>query len=294
MSNTLASGNAQTPPPPSDNGQQPPPGDEHLPPDGGDPQADPPPDDGTDPPAGDPPDDAGGKRRRADERIKELADERTAAIEYGNYWREQATAHLQKPPDPPPAAAKTAAPKLSDFPAGDGQFDAIKWSEAVVTWNEQQIDARVEQRLSKADQAREAVTVANSWQGRVDAFAATHPDFAAVTGNPRLPIDKPMADAIQRSELGADIFYHLGKNPHEAARIARGTPQQQREAIIRLEGRVEALRGAPAPKPAARARTAAPPPPTALRPAGGSDVNLETCSIDEFMSARLGSSRKAR
>ena len=103
-------------------------------------------------------------------------------MDFGRYWQERALANLNKPQEPPaPPAAAKPKPKLTDFPAGDGQFDAIKWSDALSDWTEARIEAGVQTHLSKHDQAREQETVANTWQGRVDAFAASHPDFAAVT-----------------------------------------------------------------------------------------------------------------
>jgi hypothetical protein len=44
-----------------------------------------------------------------------------------------------------------------------------------------------------------------------------------------------MARAIQASEIGPDVLYHLGTNPKEAARIARLDPILQAREIGKIE-----------------------------------------------------------
>lgn len=51
------------------------------------------------------------------------------------------------------------------------------------------------------------------------------------------PITEVMRDAIFDTENQADIAYYLGKNPKEAARISRMSPQRQYIEIGKLDGR---------------------------------------------------------
>jgi hypothetical protein len=276
--------------------------------------------------------DAGGGRRSPGERIAEVVAERNAAMEYGNYWREQAFKLQQQ------GGGAAGAQQGADAGADQGQgssteqvigiqdpkdpqptlaqhnFDAAKWADANNAWMaraiERGVTAGVTQALSKRDEAASVQTTQQNWNTRVAEFRKTTPDFDMVTRNPHLPITESMAKVIMGSELGPAVFHHLGKNPPEAARIARMAPQQQREAIARLEGRLEGQRGQQqggAGGGAARGadgkfvangqgggqqqqqngnRSSAPPPPTGQR-GGGNEVNLNTASLNDYLAARL-------
>jgi hypothetical protein len=341
VSNQLAAGNAQTPGQPSQNGQQNSADNNNLDP-GADPQLDP----GADPagdagadggadPAGgaDPGADGGGGApgggNRRDNfvpqgRFDEVVAERNAAMDYGNFWREQATRGVYPPGDPrnvapggpgaPGAGAGAGAgvPDAADDPQPTLEahnFDAAKWAAANNAWMgreiQRQVQANVGTALSTVQQQQEAATVQNTWQQRTAEFRAKNPDFDAVTSNPTLPITKEMAAAIMRSDVGPAVYLHLGKNPPEAARIARMHPAQQALAIARLEGRFEATQAAPGGGGAGRpngqgagggaprggaggapSRTGAPPPPNPVR-TGSSDPRLEDLPLDDYVLARM-------
>lgn len=273
---------------------------------------------------------AGGGRRSASERISEVVAERNAAMEYGNYWREQAfklqqqgggAGQQQNNGAQQQGGGQQAAQGGQQQGADDPQptleqfgFDAAKWASAHAAWVQREVDRRaeaaVERRLSTRDQQAEQRTVAQTWNDRVAEFKKTAPDFDMVTRNPTLPITEHMAGAIMRSELGPQMFHHLAKNPPEAARIARLSPQAQREQIARLEGRLEAQRpaaggangggqnrnangqfagnGQQGQQQGANGggQSRAPAPPTGTR-GGGNEVNLNTSSLSDYLAARL-------
>ncbi len=209
-------------------------------------------------------------------------------MDYANYWREQALKVLQQPPanTPAPASNAKAAPKLSDFPAGDGQFDAVKWADAHGAWAQEQIAAQVAASLANVDQQRSAQSVQQSYNTKLAAFKATVPDFDIVSKNPSLPVTKDMTEAMLADDLGPQVYYHLCKNPPEAARISRLPAHQQAAAIGKISGRLEVAAQKPN-TPAPRQRTQAPPPPSGVRNNGSGDINLETCTVDEYMTHRL-------
>ena len=65
-------------------------------------------------------------------------------------------------------------------------------------------------------------------------------DFEQVAYNPNLPVTEAMARAIQASEIGPDVLYHLGNSPNEAARISRLDPILQAREIGKIEARLGA------------------------------------------------------
>lgn len=252
-------------------------------------------------------------RREAAVRIPDVIAERNAAMDYANFWREQALKVLKPPGDgQPPAVGQPGAPaapqftrpapELKDFPAEGGGFDAVKWSTELTKWNGEQIAAQVDQREQARQQQQQATTVQSVYNAKVAAFRATVPDWDIVSQNPHLPISTHMVDAIKGAELGPQVYYHLCKNPHEAARIHRLTPAQQAQAIAKLDGKLEAQASRPGgaappaggqPPPAGgtpppRQQSRAPDPPNPSKPGGGSpEINLANCSLDEYLAQRL-------
>ena len=61
-----------------------------------------------------------------------------------------------------------------------------------------------------------------------------------VAYNPNLPVTDYMAQAIQASDIGPDVIYHLGSNPKEAHRIANLPPILQAKEIGRIEAKLAA------------------------------------------------------
>jgi hypothetical protein len=296
VSNTLAPASAKTAAPPSDTGTTtPPPADDQQPPPlSAEDQAAAAAGDAADAAAaaanGDPP--PGAKRRDPGERIQEVVAERNAAMEWGQYWYNTARAQMGQPPPGAPPAGAAPPPGEKPRPLLKDYADADKWAEAVTEWTDERVERGVAAGLSKADAQRQNTNAAEKFQERVAAFRATTPDFDAVTQNPALPISTPMATAIMGSELGPQIFHHLGRNPTEAARIARLPPHQQAIAIGKIEGRLEATGKAPGPggkppAPATRTTTQAPPPPNPSRQGTASEVNLANCTLDEYLQRRL-------
>jgi len=114
-----------------------------------------------------------------------------------------------------------AAPKLEDF-----DFDQDAYNTAL-------IDHKVEQRVSEAVKAvastqsdsviaAEAKEAQKGFNDRIVAMAKT--DFDVVANNvPLLP--EGVADALVRSENGAELIYHLGNHLDLADKIANMSPQ---------------------------------------------------------------------
>lgn len=117
-----------------------------------------------------------------------------------------------------------------------------------------QIAARVaaRQRLEMAESADHAVQSASKqvYEARAAEVRDRYADFDAVVSNPSLPITNDMAAVIMDSDRGPEVAYHLGKNPAEAARIARLSPVAQAKELGRLEERLSAPRAMPKQPPA--------------------------------------------
>jgi hypothetical protein len=99
-------------------------------------------------------------------------------------------------------------------------------------------------------------------------------DFEEVVANNKVEISEPAYLAILETENGADIVYHLAKNPAEADRIAALSPYAQAKEIGKLEDKLSS-------KPNKISNA-----PTPISPAKGASSivkSIEDMSIDEYM-----------
>jgi hypothetical protein len=132
------------------------------------------------------------------------------------------------------------------------------------------IEEIVERRLSAREAERQKQAAQQAWLDRQAKVAEKHEDYfeAVIEGAERgaWPCTPDMAEAIRESELGADVAYHLAKNPDEARRIAGLSPYSQ----VRELGRIEAtISAASSTTPKAKSTTSAPQPAPQARGAGG-------------------------
>lgn len=114
------------------------------------------------------------------------------------------------------------------------QFETYEdYAEALAERKAQELLARRE-----AEQQQRAYLEA--YHDREEVARDKYDDFEQVAYNPNLPVTEAMARAIQASEIGPDVLYHLGSTPSEAARISRLDPILQAREIGKIEARLAA------------------------------------------------------
>lgn len=177
-------------------------------------------------------------------------------------------------------------PKEADFP------DPVQFAAATGGWHakrglkedslrETEFDReKVSQKLQRIA-ADEDAMIAETWSEQVKDAKERYADFEAVALNPKLPMPPVVARMVATSEMGADLAYHLGKNPGLAAEIALAAQSNPVEAARKL-GRIEATLTAPKP----RTETNAPPPITPVRGPARASLNADTLSMEEYIAAR--------
>jgi hypothetical protein len=131
------------------------------------------------------------------------------------------------------------------------------------------IEEIVERRLTQREQERRAQELETTWTERQSAAAEKYDDYfeAVIEGAEKLAwaCTPLMRDTMMTSELGADVAYHLAKNPDEARRIAALEPISQVRELGKLEVKLTPTPAAPKPKTA----TDAPEPHPQARGGGG-------------------------
>lgn len=180
---------------------------------------------------------------------------------------------------PEPVAPKT----LADFNYDDTQYQAHLMQQAT----QQAVEAAKRELQAQAQRDRELRRQQTFAQKQAE-FAETVEDYRDVVFNDNLPITPAMAEAIQESDDGPALAYHLGKNPDLAARIAALPPI----AAAREMGRLEARLSAEKEKAKAPVVSKAPPPPPkidAVEPSVNvrpDDPESDKLSIREWMVKR--------
>lgn len=96
-------------------------------------------------------------------------------------------------------------------------------------------EKRAEEKLREREQQREAERRQEAFLEKAEKAAERYPDFQVVVSNPNLAINEAMAEFIADSDQGADLAYHLGKNPMKAAQIAAMSPVKAARELTRLE-----------------------------------------------------------
>jgi hypothetical protein len=142
----------------------------------------------------------------------------------------------------------TPPPKEDQRPVRESFETPEAYDEALVGWAERRAAAKATTDANTANARRQQQdaqeATKSTYQGRVDAFVADHPDFEEVAYSADVKISQAMGEAIMEAEDGPAIAYWLGQNPERSAEIASMSPAR---AIVEL-GKISVRLSAPPPK----------------------------------------------
>lgn len=141
--------------------------------------------------------------------------------------------------------------------------------------------AAEQQRRAEAAALRARQEVESKHHARIEQAIATHADYESVMEEAAdAPVSVAMEDAILHSELGHEMMYYFGKNPAEAARIAKLPAGLALMEMGKLEARLSA---APETVPAPRVPVSSAPPP--VRPVTGGAHTTAAPDLDSMSPA---------
>lgn len=198
------------------------------------------------------------------------------------------------PAEPPKPAAAESQQTSNDPEPDASKFDSyVEWQKAWMRWDRRQ-EARAEHARTAETAKQTAAAARNeSWNSRVTEAKAEFSDFDQVAMNRDLPVTPVMASAIQESDLGPQVLYHLGQHPAEAARIAKLSPASQVRELGKLEAKLEAETAAATAKETPQHKaTPVSKAPAPLRPISGaaaasaSAKAIESMSLSEYRALR--------
>jgi len=186
------------------------------------------------------------KQRAAAETAK-AAEERAAAAEKRLNDALEALKTRQPPEESAkPAATEAPRPTRADFDTPEAYDAAVDtWAatraDAAAKKAEADLAAKAEADRVEADKQANDKRIADqitemnkTWTAKREKAIEQWPDYVEVAESDQVRIDVPMAHTAIQAENGAEILYHLGKNPEEAARIAALPPANQIFEIGRL------------------------------------------------------------
>jgi hypothetical protein len=101
-------------------------------------------------------------------------------------------------------------------------------------------ERKAQELLARREAEQQQRAYLEAYHDREEVARDKYDDFEQVAYNPNLPVTEAMARAIQASEIGPDVLYHLGSSPNEAARISRLDPILQAREIGKIEARLAA------------------------------------------------------
>jgi len=171
---------------------------------------------------------------------RKLAESRAAAAE-------RELADLKAKTQPPEAAAKPDAeagkPKRDKFPVGP-EGDTAYW-EAVIDWRaDMRADARFEERTRRAEMAaaeERRAGIIEAATARIAAARAAVPDYDEVRAS--IPDDvlvpPVVAGYMEKSEMIAELAYHMAKHPELLAKLAKLPPDEQLVTIGKIESTLQ-------------------------------------------------------
>lgn len=158
-----------------------------------------------------------------------------------------------------PAAAAERKPEVATLPVVDPNEPVAASFDTYEAYVKALTKYEIGQ-AAKASDTRAAVkTVSEKWEAAKTEARTRIADFDEFA-DAEVPVSPIMNDAILQSEIGADLAYHLGKHPEEAARIYKLAPLAAAIAIGKLEATILASRKAPETKTTATAKPLPKPP----------------------------------
>lgn len=163
--------------------------------------------------------------------------------------------------------APIEAPQPNQFTSAEDYVEALS-------------DYKTEQKLAEREAQQQRKQVESGYEDRADEARAKYADYDEVAHGSHVRITPEMAEVIKASEVGPEVAYHLGKNPDEAARIARLSPLVQAREIGKIEATL--VPNAPVVKKSSSA-------PEPIRPLG-SRSTVPTVSTSDPRSTKLSDS----
>jgi len=153
-----------------------------------------------------------------------------------------------------------------------------QYVQAVAQWT-------VEQHEAVKEATTTATQIQNAWDQQEAQAKTKFADYDEAIAADTTRYHPAVLHALQTSEHGAEVAYHLATHPEEASRMAALAPVAALRAVGRLEAQLSAPVAVAAPSTPTPTPTPLPPPLTPVGGAGpgGSTVSPDQLPYDEYV-----------
>lgn len=179
----------------------------------------------------------GGYKAKTAARISELLENQRKERDRADRLERELAALRQ----PAPPARTADSPTATADPEPDPQKydDLTKYFKDQAAWAARdalrQRDAEVATRTQTQHIEAETARIREGWKAKWAAASEKHKDFAQVAGGPtQIPAGSLVDAWILEADEGAEVLYHLQKNPAEVTRILSLPPMKQAAALVKL------------------------------------------------------------
>ena len=208
----------------------------------------------------------GGVQRRIDELTRKNHEARLEA----EFWKTKA---MEKPAEP---KAEELAKPTKEKPKADDFASYEEYVEKLAEWT---ADQRYEQRKAEevkqakdAERKTEQQQLAEQWKEKEKTLTEKHADYAEVSergfqqlSELRTPACDVVAAALQQSEIGPELLFHLGENPEKVKELAAMKPLQALMALGKIEATLTGTQPGGSDEKQPPSLTKAPKPPNPVR-----------------------------
>jgi len=225
------------------------------------------------------------EKSNTQKRIDKISGEKARLAERNAYLEGEAAGRKSVETPKQAEGSELVKPNMEDFETNEDYVEAL---------TDYKMDVKLTERdkvnAEKASQEKAETAQAKAQEGfneQITKAREKHDDFDdVVMNNQNVAITADMLNVMQESSLGAEVAYHLGKNPEEALRIAKLSPTAQAMAIGRIEGILDApIQNTIPPK---RASTASEPVGKGIQGKGAVPAkDLSSMSMEDYARERL-------
>ena len=180
---------------------------------------------------------------------------------------EQENLELRKKMTEAPAKVEEVK-TLADFEYDDKAYQSYLFTEA-----RKEAARETERILNERDSKSRVESSQVKFAEAEKSFAEQHDDYYEVTRDRGLRISPTMVELAGESDIGAEIIYHLGKNPDIARKIYEMSDAAVGRELTRIESQLRSEKA----KPTKSVSKAPPPPPASL---GGGEPGRKVSTTD--------------
>ena len=115
----------------------------------------------------------------------------------------------------------------------------VEYYKALSEWNTDKAMRERDQRELQARMDAEKARVMSSWNEKQNKFKSENPDYEEKVKQLQFPASQEVQDAILTSDFGAEVLYHLGKNPDLAKKIVEMPLTKALKELGKIEAQFE-------------------------------------------------------